>query len=516
MAADPITQGEEPPMTETNAIRPELLLGANPFLEALPPPVSFKQIPARLVHKPLAALDWQKMDAADREPLLEFSTEHFAATAAILEAVAGVQTLIRRALLMRNPLSRGEHQRMNRVGLLEEKGQFRRIQQLDGAGLLLTGMTGTGKSALLLRALSMVAPDQVIDWGTSKACEWYSLRQAVFVKVDFASNGSRGGLLKRILETLDETLGTDYLDDHKRTTNIDTLIVTVCKLLSRHRVALLVIDEKQQSTFEDSPWRIEFVLFYLTLMNLGISVALSGNPLAFEHLYAFSQVMRRFSAGGIHHLEPAESVTTPWWTRDFVPTAREFNLVEHWDVPIEERSQLEFDSSGGLPGLYMPYHVEVQRQALRRGGASARVTRRDYDLALKSRRFQDIKDIAVSISSPTSSSARTYLDIPAPREPVKGRKASGAEKAVPPVVPSDQAVVLVKRLLARYTSEQTKRTNQLTKQLEVLKSLSPEDIRALGVTQDHVNEFERMLRSLGQREPKKRGQKPAGEEHPST
>lgn len=209
-------------------------------------------------------------------------------------------------------------------------------------------------------------------------------------------------------------------------------------------------------------------------------------------------------------------MTTPWWTRDFVPTAREFNLVEHWDVPIEERSQLEFDNSGGLPGLYMPYHVEVQRQALRRGGASAHVTRRDYDLALKSRRFQDIKDIAVSISSPTSSSARTYLDIPAAREPAKGGKASGADKAVPPVVPSDQAVVLVKRLLARYTSEQTKRTNQLTKQLEVLKSLSPDDIRALGITQDHVNEFESMLRSLGQRGPAKRGQKPAGEEHPPT
>ncbi|RYH00445.1 MAG: ATP-binding protein [Alphaproteobacteria bacterium] len=503
-------------MTDTNAIRPELLLGANPFLEALPPPVPFKQIPGRLAHKPLVAVDWQKLDAADREPLLEFSTEHFAATAALLEAVAGVQTLIRRALLMRNPLSRAEHQRMNRVGLLEEKGQFRRIQQLDGAGLLLTGMTGTGKSALLLRALSMVAPDQVIDWGTSKACEWYSLRQAVYLKVDFASNGSRGGLLKRILETLDETLGTDYLDDHKRTTNIDTLIVTVCKLLSRHRVALLVIDEKQQSTFEDNPWRIEFVLFYLTLMNLGISVALAGNPLAFEHLYVFSQVMRRFSAGGIHHLEPAESVTTPWWARDFVPTAREFNLVEHWDVPIDERNKLEFDSSGGLPGLYMPYHVEVQREALRRGGASASVTRRDYDQALKSRRFQHIKDIAVSINSPTLGSTGTYLDIPAAREPSKGGKASGTGKPVLPVVPSEQAVVLVKRLLARYTADQTKKTNQLTKQLEVLKSLSPDDIRALGVTQDHMKEFESMLESRRQGSPAKRGQKPASEEQPPT
>ncbi|PZP26946.1 MAG: hypothetical protein DI603_23115 [Roseateles depolymerans] len=417
---------------------------------------------------------------------------------------------------MRNPLNREEHQRMNRVGLLEEKGQFRRIQQLDGAGLLLTGMTGTGKSALLLRALSMVAPDQVIDWGTSKACDWYSLRQAVYLKLDFTTNGSRGGLLKRILETLDETLGTDYLDDHKRTTNIDTLIVTVGKLLSRHRVALLVIDEKQQSTFEDSPWRIEFVLFYLTLMNLGISVALAGNPLAFEHLYIFSQVMRRFSAGGIHRLEPAESMATQWWTRDFVPTAREFNLVEHWDVPIEVRRQLEFDNSGGLPGLYMPYHVEVQRRALRRGGASARVTREDFDRAVKSPRFQNIKDIAVSVSSPTSGTARAYLDIPAAREPAEGGKASGTAKARPPVVPSDQAVVLVKRLLARYTSEQTKRTNQLTKQLEALKSLSPDDIRALGVTQDLIKELEGKLDSSVQRKPAKRGQKPAGEEQPPT
>ncbi|RYH00444.1 MAG: hypothetical protein EON58_00110 [Alphaproteobacteria bacterium] len=74
-------------------------------------------------------------------------------------------------------------------------------EKLDAAaGLVLTGMTGTGKSALLRRALAMVKPDQVIDWRASKACIWYSLRQAVYLKVDFASNESGSGPLKRILE----------------------------------------------------------------------------------------------------------------------------------------------------------------------------------------------------------------------------------------------------------------------------------------------------------------------------
>lgn len=496
-------------MTSTFQQRPELLLGPNPFIEALPPPIAFNRLPAALKRSPLAAIPMASLDAALREPLLEISSQHFVSTSALLEAASGIQILLRRALLMRNPLEAAERKRMNQVGLADGHVSLKGLIRLEGAGMLLSGMTGTGKTALLLRMLELVAPEQIIDFSASEACGWYRLRQCVYLRVDYPSNGTRGALLKRMLEELDSALGTAYFQDHKRTTNMDTLLVVVCKLLSLHRVALVSIDEKQQSSFSDSPWRIEFVLFYLTLMNLGISVILSGNPLAFDHLRAYSQVLRRFSIGGIHSLIPALSVDEKWWKRDFVPHAREFNLVDQWDIPSDHRSLLEFEHSGGLPGLFAPLNVEVQRSALRRGGAKATVTEKDFAAAVRSPRFVEAKKIALALGSDRGEGSNEFIDIPSiqgagsePGDPPTGIKAS---------VPTHRTIDVVKQLLANYRRAQTNKTNKLVLQLEALKTLGPDDVRSLGLTEDLLAELERTIAAAPTTSPKKRASgKPAG------
>jgi len=492
-------------MTPATEQRPELLLGPNPFIEALPPPVKFTSLPAALKRAPLAGKAWQGMDAALREPLLEASSQHFVSTAALLEPASGVQILLRRALLMRNPLNADERKRMNQLGMVEAKPGLKSLPRLEGAGMLLSGMTGTGKTALLARMLELTVPEQVIDFGKSEACGWYRLRQCVYLRVDHPSNGTRGALLKRILQELDNALGTNYFSEHKKSANLDTLVVVVCKLLSLHRVALISIDEKQQSTFGDSPWRLEFVLFYLTLMNLGISVILAGNPLAFEHLLVFSQVVRRFSVGGICGLRPASSSSESWWSRDFVPYAREFSVIDRWAIEPERRAALEFENSGGLPGLYVPFNVEVQRSALRRGGPTAVVTEKDFAAAAKSPRFIEVKKIALSIQGSSAREINEFLDVPPLPVSNTGPGGTPSSKTLPEV-PSDRVVAVVKRLLASYNASQTKKTNALIQQLSVLKSLDPDDVRALGITEDLLSELERTTTPTPKKAPRKKGE----------
>jgi len=483
--------------------RPELMLGPNPFIEALPPPIKFTALPAALKRAPLANVAWQGMDAALREPFLEVSSQHFVSTAALLEPASGVQILLRRALLMRNPLNADERKRMNRLGLVDAKPGLKSLPRLEGAGMLLSGMTGTGKTALLARMLELIVPEQIIDFGKSEACGWYRLRQCVYLRVDHPSNGTRGALLKRILQELDNALGTDYFSEHKKSANLDTLLVVVCKLLSLHRVALISIDEKQQSTFGDSPWRLEFVLFYLTLMNLGISVILAGNPLAFEHLRVFSQVVRRFSIGGIYDMLPASSSSENWWSRDFVPFARKFSVIDKWAVEPERQAALEFEHSGGLPGLFVPYNVEVQRSALRRGGTTAVVTEKDFAAAANSPRFIEVKKIALSIQGSGAGEINEFLDVPLLPVAGAGSRDSSSSKTLP-VLPSDRAVAVVKRLLATYKAAQTRKTNALIQQLSVLKSLDPDDVRGLGITEDLLSELERTTTSMPKRAPGKK------------
>lgn len=462
-------------------LRPELLLGPNPFLEALPPPITFADLPRALHRSAFSDVPVWTVAPDLRESLIETVDTHFVATSPVLEPCCGIQILLRRALAMRNPLSKHEQIRVNRIGVSNNDLGAIRQTTLDGAGMILAGMTATGKSALIHRMLELIAPEQVIDFGHSEACGWFRLKQCAYLYVDHPSNGSRGGLLKRILLQLDTALGTDYFDQYQRTANLDTLLVVVCKLLTLHRVAMLVIDEKQESSFANSPWAIEFVLFYLALMNLGISMILSGNPLAFQHLYPFSQVMRRFSIGGNHELEPAV-LSDRWWKRDFVPSAREANLVEHWDIDEDERADLELQHSGGLPGLFMALHKEVMRQALRRGGKVATVTRNDFAAAVISPRYAEAKRIALSIGETNEQSATEFIDIP----PLRQKKSGGGKTALPEPLARlpEVEVARINRLLTNFKAQQTKTLNDEVKRFKALQSLSPEDARMLGITDD--------------------------------
>ena len=67
-------------MTGNSQLRPEILLGPNPFLEALPPLIRFNELPKKLMRTPLNEVPWRTLDAADREIYLNLSQILFALT----------------------------------------------------------------------------------------------------------------------------------------------------------------------------------------------------------------------------------------------------------------------------------------------------------------------------------------------------------------------------------------------------------------------------------------------------
>ena len=403
--------------TNEEFLRPELLVGPNPLIEAIPPFIPFNDLMRHLRHYPLEhAPDWRQTPPPYREALLELSTQHFAPYQPILELAAGVQLLMRRALTMANPLKPDVRKRSNQVGVASSISDFRHVAHVDGGGGITHGITAVGKTNAVQRALAVFAPNQVIEHAACPQAGWARMVQCVYLYIDFPSNGSRGGLLKRIFMGLDEKLGTDYSQQYSRKTNLDSLLVYASKLLVLHRVALLVIDEKQESSFDQNPLQYEFVLFYHSLMNLGISVYLIGNPMAFTHLQKFSQVMRRFSVGGMIRLEPAVSQDEKWWCEGFVPRMRKFSVVERCTIDEGVRAAMEFESSAGTPGLFQRYFIEVQRSALRRGTDSAELTIRDFIAARSSERFQELQRIASSVRSGSDD----YDDIPLRRNSSKG------------------------------------------------------------------------------------------------
>ncbi|MDE2402680.1 MAG: TniB family NTP-binding protein [Burkholderiales bacterium] len=485
---------------------PELLLGPNPLLEPLPPPIAFTDLPQALARNPFADIQVMAYPLAYRENLIESIDQFFVSTSAILEIAAGLQILIRRALAVRNPLIKTERVRINRLAVLDDENinGLKLMPAMDGAGMLVSGMTATGKSTIIKRMLELIVPDQVIMHGNSTACEWHRVTQCYYLYVDQSSNGTRGGLLKRILEALDAAVGTSHFAEYKRSTNLDSLLVVVCKLLSLHRVAVLIIDENQQSNLADSPWALEFVLFYHSLMNLGISVVLIGNPLAFAHLHMLSQVMRRFAVGGIHELVPALA-SDRWWKRDYIAGIRTCSLVEEWQVDDQWRDAFELTHSGGLTGLHKALFKEIQRSALRRGGERACVIQTDFTAALKSPRFLEVNRVAQAVNVAQSDDLIPYTDIPQIRRSKPPKNVSKeSTTATPPTPLATETTASLTRMLRAFQAGQTKDLNKVKKRVEALQSLSPDDARMLGVSDELIRSMKEAIPGSDDPPPKRK------------
>lgn len=485
--------------------RPELLLGPNPLIEAIPPFVPFKDLMRHLRYYPLDhAPDWRQVPPVYREALLECATQHFAPYQPILELAAGIQLLLRRALSMGNPLIAEVRKRANQVGVANSVCDFRHVTHVDGGGGMVDGITGLGKTNAVRRALAVFAPNQVIEHSSCPQAGWARMVQCVYLYIDFPSNGTRGALLRRILMGLDEQLGTNYSEQNARKTNLDALLVVVSKFLVLHRVALLVVDEKQDASFNQNPLQYEFVLFYLSLMNLGISVLLIGNPLAFTYLQTFSQVMRRFSVGGMTSLEPASQQDEKWWCEGFVPRMRKFCVVEGCAVDEQLQGRLEFEASAGTPGLFQRYFVEAQRAALRRGGDSTEMTLEDFVVAGNSARYKELQRIASSIRSGSDE----YDDIPHRPKSLGPSMKKGQIPESPAgtgqPIPANSMSDVVVGLLRNYKAAQTREANLLAKRIASMRSFSDDDLRMLGVSHDLVEEAQKLGGALPAENKKKK------------
>lgn len=497
-------------MTESLLDHPELIYGRNPLLEAAAPYVPFVNLPDALGHEPLQAIDWRSMTPERRVALLNPETEHYSACRLFFEISDSIQNMLRGGLMARNPLSVAEQRRINTLALSGSLEQAR-LQSLRvrASGGLCAAITGMGKSANLERTLKVIAPQQVVVHSKSEVCGWSSLTQVLYLIIDAPFNGTRGGLLARIVEGLDILLGTDYSATLRKLRNLDASLLFVTKLLSNHRVGMLAIDENQKDNLDESMWQRSFVLFFLGLMNLGIPVLLLGNPLAFRALEADSQVMRRFSTAGYYRLTPAATSSEDWWSKDYVPGMCEYSFCDEIP-PIAEIVERTFEMSGGVPGLFRLIWIEAQRIALRRGGDRVCLTAEDLQAAAKSPRGKELVAIASQILGKTS--LQRFIDIPlnagggvcdsGPSSPDSDNDPGCSPEGVKK--PPDQAA-LVRAQIERSMKAKEKAA---AKRKDKADHLSAEDLRIFELKMENFAGFEGiqepLLSGIGRAPPKQR------------
>ena len=471
---------------------PEELLGENPLLEGLSPFIPISRLPKALFCAPLENVPWRSLEPELREPLLALHSDHFFPTAMAIEIASSIQASLRASLTRRNPLAPREQRRINLLALLNGEMRPEVLQSLatPASGGIIAAETGAGKTTILRRALEVIAPEQIVKHSHSAACGWASLIQVHYLHIDLPSNGSRGGLIARILGGMDSVIGTDYVGKHLRLRNLDQSLLLVMKVLSIHRVGLLVVDEGQQDNFDECAWQREFVLFFLCLMNLGIPVVLSGHPMAFSNLAAVAQVMRRFSDVGLFELNRALRGDEEWWHDALVPGVMRFNLCES----IENAStilNMSQPATGGIPGLFSARWIESQRIALRRGGEIATLTAADFEFSEKSPRCIALVKMARWLeSNPALDSGYTDLARPSNSEPDGGGQSAVSSTAATKGIGGDSSPTrsdlnrALSKLAEAEKRDAARRTTRQQKNKDLLDKLSPDDLRNAKSTLD--------------------------------
>jgi hypothetical protein len=140
------------------------------------------------------------------------------------------------------------------------------------------------------------------------------------------------------------------------------------RLLKTHYCGLLVLDEIQFENFATAP-AAPLRSWVLRIMNRGIGVALSGNPLGFklqlpnrpkdEDVYS-TQIMRRMFSTDKIRLDPAPNANDPAWTHftKGIDRCRLFGAPHPFDDTLH---QLKFERTGGFPDFYVHLHVELEK-----------------------------------------------------------------------------------------------------------------------------------------------------------
>lgn len=465
----------------------------NPLLEAFAPFVPVSKMPAKLFHDPLEHIPWRSMPPELREPYLELLKEHFSPTGTAVDIAVRMHAAIIGSLSRRNPLEPAEQKRINQLALLDAEDARDALPALSNpaTGGIIAAITGMGKSCLVDRTLRAIAPQQIIVHARSEACGWSRLMQVAYLKLDYPSNGTRGGLVERILSALDNLLGTSYSTRTQRMRNLDASLVLVMKVLSVHRVGMLVLDEMQQSNFAYSPWHQEVVLFLLSLLNLGIPTMICGQPEAFIGIKQERQTLRRFSEIGNFTLEPASPNNQGWWETQMVPGIMRFNLCEEVDRP-EEIIRMSRDVAAGVPGFFACAWKEAQRLALRRGGRTATLTPDDF---AKASRCQAIVELMREAARMDAEGTGDYV--------VAG--ANAAPKRAPRVRRKHikgmtEGPAARKRVVHKLRAADERRQKQIVRHAErtaeLQKSLPPEDVRIASRSIDLLDGLDGLQRDV--------------------
>lgn len=284
----------------------------NPLLESLPDPKVDTDLVRLLAYDPFRDPIW-KQENGDPLRLPDHLRTVYIPTKKSLEIASAFYSCVRNGYIRRNPYL---------PAVWSSFYNLEEVHMVSGTGpvypncMVLSGITGLGKSHIVLRVLSTL-PQTIhhIDFGPHFA----SLTQIVWLYIDMSTGAGIKALLLEILNKIDDTLmsRTNYAEQNsKERISVERLINNTIRVLKTHFCGVIVLDEIQKQNFGQKSGSERVRNFLLKLLNTGIPIILVGNPLGLkfeENKGESAQLSRRLQAHAKVRIDPANGHDDSDW-----------------------------------------------------------------------------------------------------------------------------------------------------------------------------------------------------------
>jgi len=350
----------------------------NILIDACGPPLEPAEIGRRLIYLP------PKPDATVHQSCAML--EHLAAdifrmhipTAAGIELTQTIGFMLTQGYVHRNPSDPATWGR-----IYSTVGTQAAVSPIQ-LGAMVTGISGTGKSTAIERALQLY-PQVVMHErmaGLAKPSP-----QLLWLKVDVPGSGKIIDLVDSLARATDEALGTSHANNlfSGRRHNGSALAREWLQRISCNFLGLLVLDEmqnlfkietkaKREATRARSGQRPELRIvddealkFLLTLSNSSkIPTLYCSTPDGMAALSTRMSTAQRMLSGGFHTFPHAQSADEDFFRKRLFPTLCQYQWLPEKLPASDELRRLLFDLSAGVPRLAVMAWFHASLRAIHR------------------------------------------------------------------------------------------------------------------------------------------------------
>lgn len=288
---------------------PNPLYDNNPFIEALPPMLSGKDLIHALAVIPPYSDSDRDRSTGERLQLLSSLYEFYQPLSMTIDLYCEIYTAMQHCY--------GQYSIQSEAAAMQNGYSLMHGNALaasvgGGNSFSVIGVSGLGKSTALQRVLSLFP--QVIEHTSYHGQNFYC-HQIPYLVVQTPHDASIKALILDIYLQIDSLVGTSYQKDAlSRRLSIDVLVSQLNQIVRVNHIGLLVIDELQNIAYRKSDGGIRFLNFLVHLINgAGVSICMVGTPRVLQVLQQEFRSARR----------------TTGLVYDRLPNDKEFALLLH-------------------------------------------------------------------------------------------------------------------------------------------------------------------------------------------